>query len=62
MMRKKERIRKRRYVKRMYIPLFFLELVKIPKDEMFLDVEYNRDNNEIVIKTLLRYDKKKGDD
>ena len=52
---------KRRYVHRRYKPSIIYKLFKIPKTEMVLDIKWDRNNNEIVIETLLQYDKKQGD-
>ena len=55
--------RKRRYVKRGYrcVAMIIKKMFKIPNDEMILDVFWDKSENELVIKTVIDWDSKKGD-
>ena len=63
MKQKMEPTTKRRYVTRTYKTptLLIHDLFKIPNKEIILDLYWDKEENQLVIKTKDIYDEKKGD-
>jgi len=53
--------RKRRYVEREYTVAEIKSLLKIPNDELVIELKYDNDRKRIVLETLLDFDKESGD-